>query len=153
MNDRRTHFDLLDQVADSTEERDNVRRVLGAELRDQTSRLPLLTEADLDAQERWKRAPFAIGAVTHAHRYSRPSESNPAEPLTSRRACSLCESGMHFCASPDACQLADDEPPPKRNDNDRPPLMTRDQALSLGLVLLSCASMVFAVAVMLGKLP
>lgn len=140
MNDRRTHFDLLEQVADSTEERDNVRRILGAELRDQTSRLPLLTEADLDAQERWKRAPFAVGAVTHAHRYS-------------RRACSLCESGLHFCASPDACQLADDEPPPKRNDNDRPPLMTRDQALSLGLVLLSCASVLFTIAVMLGKLP
>lgn len=140
MNDRRTHFDLLEQVADSTEERDNVRRILGAELRDQTSRLPLLTEADLDAQERWKRAPFAVGAVTHAHRYS-------------RRACSLCESGLHFCATPDACQLADDEPPPKRDDNDRPPLMTRDQAFSLGLVLLSCASVCFTVAVMLGKLP
>ena len=76
-----THADLLSQVADSTEERDNVRRILHG-----------LTEADLDAQQRWKRAPFAVGAATHAHRFS--------------RACSRCESGLEHCTTPEACERA-----------------------------------------------
>lgn len=76
------HHDLLTQVADSREEAANVRRILHG-----------LTEADLDAQERYKRAPFAVGAATHAHRYS--------------RACSRCESGMGQCVTPEACERAE----------------------------------------------
>lgn len=76
------HHDLLTQVADSREEAANVRRILHG-----------LTEADLDAQERYRRAPFAIGAATHAHRFS--------------RACSRCESGMAQCVTPAACECAE----------------------------------------------
>jgi len=77
------HQDLLDQVADSREEAANVRRILSG-----------LTEADLDAQQSWKRAPFAVGAANHAHRHSRP-------------ACSRCESGMAQCVTPTACECAE----------------------------------------------
>lgn len=56
MRDRARHIDLLDQVADSTEERDEVRRILSQPL----------SEAELDAQIAWKRAPLAVGRCTHA---------------------------------------------------------------------------------------
>lgn len=78
------HYDLLAQVADSAAEEAHVRRVLSSPL----------TEADLDAHEKWKRAPFAIGATNHAHRHSRP-------------ACSRCESGMTHCVTPEACERAE----------------------------------------------
>ena len=45
--DRHAHMDLLSQVADSADERDNVRRILGRPL----------TEADLDAAQRWREQP------------------------------------------------------------------------------------------------
>lgn len=92
MNDRQTHIDLLAQVADSTEERDNVRRILSG-----------LTEADLDAQEKWKRAPFPIGATNRAHSYS-VCRSGP------------CEGGAKLCPSPEACQLGDERPPLRAGD-------------------------------------
>lgn len=70
------HADLLAQVAESEAEEAHVRRVLSAPL----------TEADLDAQERYKRAP----------------------------ACSRCESGLTHCVTPDACERAEAEPKPDR---------------------------------------
>jgi hypothetical protein len=92
MNDRQTHIDLLAQVADSTEERDNVRRILGG-----------MTEDDLDAQERFKRAPFPIGAANHAHRYS-ACQSGP------------CAGGTKLCPTPAACQCAEGRPATERGD-------------------------------------
>lgn len=83
------HCDLLAQVATSEEEDREVRRILSAPL----------TVADLDAQERYKRAPFPIGATNHAHRHSRP-------------ACSRCESGLAHCVTPAACELAERPDPP-----------------------------------------
>ena len=69
MRDRARHIDLLDQVADSTEERDNVRRILGAvshgdaDLAERPAlrgitRENRLTEADLDAAQRWREQPL-----------------------------------------------------------------------------------------------
>ena len=88
MIDRSTYppAGLLDAVADSPEEAAEVRRILHG-----------LTEADLDAQELWRRAPFAVGNVTHAHRHS--------------RACSRCESGMTHCTTPEACECAEPSRP------------------------------------------
>jgi hypothetical protein len=86
MTDRQVHLDLLAQVADSTEERDNVRRILHG-----------LTEADLDAQQRWKRSPWPYSPANHAHRYS---------------ACSgPCEQCRRPCPCPDSCQEPEREPP------------------------------------------
>lgn len=89
MNDRATHMQLCEQIADQEAERDEVRAILGK-----------LTEADLDAridyaqhtQERWQAAPFAVGATNHAHRYS---------------ACSSCGTGP--CRAPEACEMAEPE--------------------------------------------
>lgn len=113
-----THRDLLDQVESDRATRDNIRRILSEPL----------TEADLDAQEKWKRAPFAVGATNHAHRYS--------------RACSLCESGMHYCASPQACQLADEPRPQKR---------AGDLLTVLALLLASWAAVAFVLLATMGS--
>lgn len=83
MNDRlnrATHADLLAQVERDEARQAEIRRALYA---------PLLTEADLDAQERYKRAPVT-------------------------RACSRCESGMSHCVTPAACERAEDQRPPPR---------------------------------------
>lgn len=87
MRDRATHIDLLSQVADSTEERDNVRRILTG-----------LTERDLDAQEAWKRSPWPATQHNHAHRYS-ACQSGP------------CQQGRKLCPTPEACQMAAADPP------------------------------------------
>lgn len=80
------HHDLLTQVADSREERDNVRRILAEPL--------------LDAHERYKRAPFPVSQHNDAHRNS--------------RACSRCDSGLAQCVTPDACERAELPRPPRR---------------------------------------
>lgn len=94
MNDR-THTDLLDAVADSREEAYAVRRILSEHWSEPEPGVYVaggLTERDLDAHERFKRAPFAIGAANHAHRHS--------------RSCSRCESGLTHCTTPEACERA-----------------------------------------------
>lgn len=68
LRDRARRQDLLDQVADSREERDNVRRILGASQpeTDLACRHTLrgitrengLREADLDAAQRWREQPL-----------------------------------------------------------------------------------------------
>jgi hypothetical protein len=80
---------------DSTAERDEVRRILGQRL----------TEAELDdaiaAQRRedaWRAQPWPYAPANHAHRHSRP-------------ACSRCESGLAQCATPEACERADEDRP------------------------------------------
>ena len=83
-NNRTVHLDLLDQVADSAAERDAVRRILSEPL----------TEADLDAQQRWKAAPWPFAPANHAHRFS-ACVSGP------------CEQGRKLCPSPEACLRAD----------------------------------------------
>jgi hypothetical protein len=86
MRGYQAHNDLLSQVADSTEERDNVRRILGG-----------LTEADLDAQQAWKRSPWPYSPANHAHRHS---------------ACSgPCEQGRRPCPCPDSCQEPERDSP------------------------------------------
>ena len=95
MNNHRS-TDLLSHVADSTHERDEVRRTLTEPL--------TLTEADLDAQERYKQAPFPLTKHNHAHRYS-ACVSGP------------CQQGSKLCPTPDACQRADDHRPPLRAGN------------------------------------
>lgn len=105
MNDRQAHIDLLEQVTASTAERDAVRRILSEHWSEPEPGVYVaggLTEADLDAQERFKRAPFPIGAANHAHRHS--------------RACSRCESGMTRCATPEACERAEGRPATERGD-------------------------------------
>ena len=65
MRGYQAHNDLLSQVADSTEERDNVRRILGAETRQPGMRnlnaprieSGQLSERDLDAAQRWRDQP------------------------------------------------------------------------------------------------
>lgn len=93
-----THTDLLDQVADSTAERDEVRRIFGTaggrNLNAPQIQRGGLSEADLDAQQRYKRAPFPVSAANHAHRHSRP-------------ACSRCDSGLTQCTTPEACERAE----------------------------------------------
>ena len=75
-SDRRTHMDLLDQVATSTHERDEVRRILGG-----------LTEADIDAQIRYKR---------------------PSWTQHTQSACSgACLQGRSACLCPEACQISE----------------------------------------------
>lgn len=102
--DRRTystHQNLLSQVTDSEDWEREVKRILGP-----------LTEADLDAQERFKRAPFPIGATNHTHRHSAGTLVYMQRP-----ACSRCESGLTRCVTPAACERADDpRPPPERGD-------------------------------------
>ena len=104
MRGYQAHNDLLSQVADSREERDNVRRILGG-----------LTERDLDAQEAWKRAPFAHGPANHAHRYS-ACQSGP------------CAGGRKPCPSAEACQMAAADPP-------RPPMRGGDLLCLIALAL------------------
>jgi len=99
MNDRldhRTHADLLDQVADSTEERDNVRAILGAALTDdEITRANAERLDDVEsAVAAYKRAPWPYAPANHAHRHSRP-------------ACSRCDSGLAQCVTREACQLPD----------------------------------------------
>lgn len=108
MNDRSnyaTHADLLAQVADSAEEDAHVRRVLGGRV----------SEAELDEYERWRRAPVAVGATNHAHRYS-TCVSGP------------CDQGRKLCPSPEACQRS--EP-----DN-------RAERAIIGLVTFTCAALI-----------
>ena len=92
MNDRQVHIDLLSQVADSTAERDNVRRILGG-----------ITEDELDAHERYKRTPFPTTQHNHAHRYS-ACQSGP------------CAGGTKLCPTPAACQCAEGRPATERGD-------------------------------------
>ena len=116
MNDRSnyaTHADLLAQVADSAEEDAHVRRVLGGRV----------SEAELDEYERWRRAPVAVGATNHAHRYS--TCHGP------------CEQGRNPCPSPDACECAE-----------RPAPSSGDFWRVLALVLASWGAVAFVLLVM-----
>lgn len=94
MTDRTAHMDLLAQVADSTEERDEVRRILAAALTDEE-----ITRANgerLDAVEcavaAHKRSPWPYAPANSAHRHS--------------QGCSRCESGLTQCVTPEACEVA-----------------------------------------------
>jgi hypothetical protein len=112
--ERHAALELAQQTERDEATRDDVRRILGDSatmfngeyapyaVTDSMLHTPL-TEADLDAQERFKRAPFPITQHNHAHRHSRP-------------ACSRCESGLTHCATPAACERAEDRPPPERGD-------------------------------------
>ncbi len=91
-NNRTAHFDLLEQVADTADELETVRRILSA-----PPAAPL-TEADLDAQQAWLRAPWPATASNHAHRYS-ACRSGP------------CDQGRKLCPSPEACQCAEPAAP------------------------------------------
>lgn len=88
INNRTAHFDLLEQVADTADELETVRRILSA-----PPAAPL-TEADLDAQQAWLRAPWPATASNHAHRFS-ACVSGP------------CDQGRKLCPSPEACLRAD----------------------------------------------
>lgn len=86
-----THADLLDKVADSTAERDEVRRILGERL----------TESELDdaiaskrREDAWRASPWPYAPANHAHRYS-ACKSGP------------CEGGTKLCPSPEACQCCE----------------------------------------------
>ena len=106
MNDRQTHIDLLEQVTASTAERDAVRRILSEHWSEPEPGVYVaggLTEDDLDAQERFERAPFPIGAANNAHRYS-ACQSGP------------CEGGTKLCPTPAACQCAESRPATERGD-------------------------------------
>ena len=94
--DRSTHADLLSQVADCTQERDEVRRILGNALtEDEITRANGERLGDVEsAVAAYKRAPWPIAPANHAHRHSRP-------------ACSRCESGLTGCTTPEACELAE----------------------------------------------
>lgn len=118
--ERQAHGELVRQAEDRTAERDAVRRIIGGQGK--------LTEHDLDAHERYKRAPFAIGAVTHAHRYS-ACKSGP------------CAGGSKLCPSPEACQL--DALP----DDPRPPMRSGDFWRVVALVLASWAAVAFVLLV------
>lgn len=86
MNDRTAHIDLLAQVADHEAEEREVRRILGAKL----------TEDDLDAHARWKRA------------------------ATWPNCCGSCHQGRRACPTPQACQISvePDRPRPRRRAGD-----------------------------------
>lgn len=117
----RVHQDLLAQVAGSEEEEREVRRILSEPLK--------LRESDLDAHERWKRAPFAVGRATHAHRYS-ACASGP------------CAGGTKLCPSPAACQISDDADAP------RPPRRLGDVFAVVALLLASWAAVAFTLMAM-----
>lgn len=116
----RDHDDLLSQVADSREEAENVRRILGAELNTPGMRnlnVPRISwgqvhEGNLDELERWKRAPLPIGATNQTH-----SHSAGTLVYLKRPACSRCDSGMTQCVTPAACECAEPaRQKPKRGD-------------------------------------
>lgn len=87
--DNSIHQDLLAQVEHDESTRAEIRRILSEPL----------TEADLDAQERFKRAPFPFAPANHAHRYS--------------PGCSSCDGGLRHCATPEACRISDEADPPR----------------------------------------
>ena len=93
------HADLLDQVADSTEERDNVRRILGEPF---TGADHFADASKMIAEHR--RATWPIAPANHAHRYS-ACASGP------------CQGGRKLCPSPEACMRADEpRPQPRAGD-------------------------------------
>lgn len=99
MNDRSVHTDLLSRVADSEAEEREVRRELSKPVTD--AELTRINAERLDAVESavaaYKRAPWPYAPANHAHRHS--GCSGP------------CEGGVKQCATPEACERADDAPP------------------------------------------
>jgi hypothetical protein len=112
MENRHTHFELADQHERDQATRDNVRSILGP-----------LTEADLDAQQAYKRAPFPTTRHNHAHRHS-------AGTLVylKRQSCSACDGGLTHCSTPEACERATDPPDgiSEEADPPRPPMRPGD---------------------------
>ena len=112
----RPRVDLLEQVADNRAERDEVRRILSAQVTDaEITRLNAERAAEVEARvqlnaeqhARWRAAPHAVGPATHAHRYS-ACASGP------------CKGGTRPCPSPEACQTsAEPAPRPPRRTGDR----------------------------------
>jgi hypothetical protein len=82
--ERHARLDLLDQVDDSTKERDEVRRILGAPL----------AEHELDTHECHKRA------AVYPIRY-RACANGP------------CAQGRKLCPTPQACQVSAEPDPPR----------------------------------------
>lgn len=113
MRDRARHIDLLDQVADSTEERDNVRRILGAETRQPGMRnlnaprieSGQLSERELDTAnaERW--------ASVLADRRALVRLLDEAGSAPGYSACSgPCAQGRKPCPTSDACECPERAP-------------------------------------------
>lgn len=109
--DWQAHDDLLDRVAASTEERDEVRRILGADP---------LAEHELDTHIRHVRA------AAYPIRY---------------RACANgpCAQGRKLCPTPQACQVSAEPADDIADEADAPrPPMRRGDALRL--IMLGLAS-------------
>lgn len=100
MNDRSVHTDLLSRVADSEAEEREVRRELSKPVTDaELTRINAERLGDVEsAIEAYKRAPWPYAPANHAHRHSRGC-SGP------------CEGGAKACATPAACERADDARP------------------------------------------
>lgn len=100
MNDRSVHTDLLSRVADSEAEEREVRRELSKPVTDaELTRINAERLGDVEsAIEAYKRAPWPYAPANHAHRHSRGC-SGP------------CEGGAKQCATPEACERADDARP------------------------------------------
>lgn len=120
----RVHDDLLAQVASTAEEEAHVRRILSEPLK--------LREEDLDAHERYKRAPFAVGETNHAHRHS----------STWPNCCGACDEGRTLCHSPQACQISVEPDPPRK------PRSAGDIVIVIALVIASWAAVAFVLLVM-----
>jgi hypothetical protein len=116
MNDRSIHLSLLDQVANSEHERDEVRRIL-CEAANQAidNHLGLVKVQDCEFSI-VKQGAYSISAIDYrAH--------------TDPRLCSRCEEGLSACMTPEACRLA--EP-----DTTRPHLFAR-YALLLSIAIVA----------------
>ena len=103
MNDRSAYpisADLLAQVASSEAEEREVRRALSAPVTDaEIARINAERLSDVEsAIAAYKRAPWPYAPANHAHRHSRGC-SGP------------CEGGAKQCATPEACERADDARP------------------------------------------
>jgi hypothetical protein len=84
LNNHRTHADLLSQVADSTAERDAVRRILSEPL----------DEHELDTLARYRNADG------HPTRFAACADGP-------------CAGGRKLCPTPEACRIADQANPPR----------------------------------------
>jgi hypothetical protein len=100
MNDRSIHLSLLDQVANSEHERDEVCRILGEAANQAIDKhLGLVTVQDCEFSI-IKHGAYSISAIDYcAH--------------TDPRLCSRCEEGLSACMTPEACRLAEPDTRPQ----------------------------------------